>query len=297
MVIPSFESIMIQRIKVYVMKKLLFAFLLMSVIACQNNTPKNDNQVLIDSTISSAPLSSSYCYQKASNRDTVRLEYSLMGDSVNGFLSYNFYGKDKSKGTISGRMLGDTLLAMYTFFSEGVTSFREVIFLKKGNQMIEGYGEMKEREGKMYFTDRHLNEFGKFNVLDVCATQENEIVSSGSESLYQFQWHLFELKGKLVDTSVVKGAYLSFMPGTVGTVNGNTGCNSLRGSFELAADQSIKFSPLIMTRKACIGVNIENDFLEAISKVTSWKIRENKLLFYSKDTLLIGLNAVALSGS
>lgn len=280
------------------MKNIALLFLLISFLACQNNAPhQKENEIVIDSAISTDPALSSYCYQKASNRDTVRLEYTMNGDSVNGFLSYNFYGKDKSKGTINGRMLGDTLLAMYTFFSEGVTSFREVIFLKKGNQMVEGYGEMKEQEGKMYFTDRRKNEFGKFNVLDVCATQEDQIVSSGSESLYQFQWHLIELKGKMVDTSVVKGAYLSFIPGTVGTVNGNTGCNSLRGNFELAADHSIKFSPLIMTRKACIGVNIENDFLEAISKVTSWKIRENKLFFYSRDTLLIKFNAVALSSS
>ncbi|MCG7855706.1 META domain-containing protein [Flavihumibacter sp.] len=280
------------------MKNFLPAFLLILLIACQNNAPdQKENKIVIDSAISNLPLSSAYCYQKASNRDTVRLEYTMNGDSVNGFLSYNFYGKDKSKGTISGRMLGDTLLAMYTFFSEGMTSIREVIFLKKGNQMVEGYGEMKELEGKMYFTDRRTNEFGKFNVLDICATKEDKIVSSGSESLYQFHWHLLELNGKMVDTSVVKGAYLAFIPGTVGTVNGNTGCNSLRGSFELDADQSIKFSPLIMTRKACIGVNIENDFLEALSKVTRWKIMENKLLFYSRDTLTIRFNAVALSGS
>jgi len=48
-------------------------------------------------------------------------------------------------------MNGDTLIAEYTFMSEGINSVREVAFLKKDQNYVEGYGEMEEKDGKTIF--------------------------------------------------------------------------------------------------------------------------------------------------
>ncbi len=48
-------------------------------------------------------------------------------------------------------MKGDTLLADYTFMSEGKQSVRQVVFLIKDTAAIEGYGDVEERNNKMVF--------------------------------------------------------------------------------------------------------------------------------------------------
>jgi hypothetical protein len=48
-------------------------------------------------------------------------------------------------------MHGDTLLADYTFQSEGTESVRQVAFLQQGDGFVEGYGDMEDQNGKMVF--------------------------------------------------------------------------------------------------------------------------------------------------
>ena len=48
-------------------------------------------------------------------------------------------------------MKGDTLVADYTFNSEGKLSTRQVAFLKKDGKLMEGFGEVVEKDGKIYF--------------------------------------------------------------------------------------------------------------------------------------------------
>ena len=50
-------------------------------------------------------------------------------------------------------MKGDTLMLDYTFNSEGIESERQVVILRKGNQLFEGYGDMEEKKGKLIFKD------------------------------------------------------------------------------------------------------------------------------------------------
>ena len=68
---------------------------------------------------------------------------------VTGTLSYKFYQKDSNKGEFEGTLKGDTLLADYTFMSEGTQSVRQVVFLIKGETAIEGYGDIEEKDSKL----------------------------------------------------------------------------------------------------------------------------------------------------
>lgn len=62
------------------------------------------------------------------------------------------------------------------------------------------------------------------------------------------------------------------------TVFGNTGCNSFFGTFELLGENGIKFSPLGMTKMACIGENPEQEFVEILGKTNNYSLTINKLI-------------------
>lgn len=106
------------------------------------------------------------CYAKISGKDTVDLSFVIINNIVMGDLMYNFFEKDKNSGTITGKFAGDTLIADYTFKSEGMISVREVVFLKKGNTLIEGNGESEDQHGKWVFKNRSMLQFNNAVVLD-----------------------------------------------------------------------------------------------------------------------------------
>ncbi len=99
--------------------------------------------------VESAPITECYGYFKG--KDTITATFSVTGDQVTGNLDYKFFEKDKNSGTFSGSMKGDTIMGDYTFQSEGMTSVREVVFLKANNTLTEGSGEIAEKDGKMVF--------------------------------------------------------------------------------------------------------------------------------------------------
>ena len=120
------------------------------------------------------------------------------------------------------------------------------------------------------------------------------VVSEGSEYLYTYRWYVSEINGKAVTLGdQAKAAHLIFSPGQVSTVAGSTGCNRLTGSFELLTDNMIKFSPLAVTKMACInGGDVESNFLSALSKTSKWIIRNRELYFYEEDKLLVKFASV-----
>jgi hypothetical protein len=116
-------------------------------IACKNDTPKN--------TTTTGPIAvedtAQQCYYYITPKDMVSLRFRVTSKVITGNLNYAFAEKDRNTGMIKGHMNGDTLIADYTFMSEGVQSVREVAFLKTGDTFTEGYGEMKEENNKLCF--------------------------------------------------------------------------------------------------------------------------------------------------
>lgn len=105
------------------------------------------------------------CYQLAKGKDTISASLTIDGENVSGNLIYNFYEKDKNTGSILGTIKGDTLLADYTFQSEGQESVREVIFLRKNKTLTEGYGESKQEGNKSVFLNPKIIQFKSITVL------------------------------------------------------------------------------------------------------------------------------------
>ena len=149
------------------MKYIKAITLVLIIASCQNNGSNEQDLVKnnTDDTIKNynqrtdPAESKSSCYESANGNDTVFLSIFSESKVITGSLLYNYYQKDKNRGTIRGRMHGDTLIADYVFMSEGKASVRQVAFLKQDNSFIEGYGDATEENGKMVFKNRTMLNF------------------------------------------------------------------------------------------------------------------------------------------
>lgn len=99
------------------------------------------------------------CYMAVSSSDTILMQVVVENNTAIGQLHYRYFEKDKSGGTIFGVMRGDTLVADYKFNSEGMESEREVAFIKRGDEFIEGYGEVVDKDGRKVFKSVSLLKF------------------------------------------------------------------------------------------------------------------------------------------
>ncbi len=141
--------------------------ILTSMFACRQTTKVTGEKEL--GTNVPAPKSEQSCYAYIKEKDTAQLILITTGVVATGELNYKWFEKDKSTGHIAGEMRGDTLIANYTFNSEGKQSVRQVAFLKKGNQFLEGFGEIQEKEGKMQFKDLKKIDYEKAIVFEKIA--------------------------------------------------------------------------------------------------------------------------------
>ncbi len=135
------------------MKKKIILTLLPTVflISCQKNKKEEYIPYCPIPTLDKAGPQK-WCYQYVHGKDTIDAHFIIEKEKVIGDLAYHFYEKDKNTGTVEGAFKGDTLIANYTFISEGASFFRQVVFLRNNdNTLSEGYGESEEKEGKMVF--------------------------------------------------------------------------------------------------------------------------------------------------
>src|SRR5690606_5814178 len=91
-------------------------------------------------------------------------------------LHYNFYERDGNVGFITGEIHGDTLIADYTFLSEGIISVREVGFLLGEEQVTEGYGDVEEVDGKVVFWHKDSLDFSNGLIMPKIPCVEIELI-------------------------------------------------------------------------------------------------------------------------
>lgn len=139
---------------------LLIAAVALTLTACQRENSQEDPSSDSALNTNDVKISETYCYSFIKGNDTAKLNFISTNGITTGELSYHLYQKDKNNGIVEGEMKGDTLIVDYTFNSEGSESVREVVFLKSNNQLIEGFGEVEEKDGKTVFKDRSKLIFG-----------------------------------------------------------------------------------------------------------------------------------------
>lgn len=104
------------------------------------------------------------CFRYFGNKDSVYLQLSEVYGMMTGMLLIKNDQKDKNLGTLQGKMIGDILLAEYSFKSEGKVSVRQVAFRKKGDDYIEGFGDVQDVNGKTLFKDPKTLKFDESRV-------------------------------------------------------------------------------------------------------------------------------------
>ncbi|MCD0468988.1 hypothetical protein [Flavobacterium sp. JAS] len=144
------------------MKKVLAmtVIILVVLVSCKKTEPVPEIAPDPPKEAENAEPSGDQCFAFANDSSTIELSFNVNShQEVNGKLSYKLYGKDKNEGTLIGNIKGDTLIADYTFMSEGISSVREVAFLQKDGTYIEGYGDITEANGKVTFKDKKKLKF------------------------------------------------------------------------------------------------------------------------------------------
>src|SRR5690349_15219663 len=122
-------------------KILIFLFIISSLIACSSNSSNNQTADIKVTNDSTAVIYQ--CYTYLQNNDTIHLNIIMSDKTFTGHMLYQLKEKDRNDGTLQGTINGDTLIADYTFSSEGMLSMRQVAFLKVQNNLEEGFGELK----------------------------------------------------------------------------------------------------------------------------------------------------------
>ena len=120
---------------------ILLTFALIAFTSCQKKESKTPVTLEQTTPATSIKLEKD-CYSYQGNGIEVSMQITAVDKEIEGYLKYNLVGKDKNKGRFKGVQKGDTLLATYTFQSEGVESKRDIAFLLRNNQLLEGYGEV-----------------------------------------------------------------------------------------------------------------------------------------------------------
>lgn len=119
---------------------------------------------ITDTVVQNAkPMVLTGCYQMILKRDTALLNLTVKDTTVTGNLRYNFYEKDRNSGTLKGVLRNDLIFADYAFQSEGMTSVREVVFRIQDNSLLQGFGDLKEQDGKIVFQDKKNLQFQTAN--------------------------------------------------------------------------------------------------------------------------------------
>ncbi|MBW3519647.1 hypothetical protein [Flavobacterium sp. NKUCC04_CG] len=136
------------------------------LFSCKKTVKEQDSDLIEITDAVIVPQEFSYKYSK--NKDEISLFFTRSGDSLIGKLEYHLNEKDQNIGTIKGIIKNDVLIADYDFMSEGIKSTRQVVFKMEDDSLLEGYGDVIEKDGKVVFADPNqlkYNEDFKLNLV------------------------------------------------------------------------------------------------------------------------------------
>jgi heat shock protein HslJ len=94
------------------------------------------------------------------------------------------------------------------------------------------------------------------------------------------KWRLIELNGQALSAMAQPPAKVPFIQfDTQRRVSGNSSCNRFFGTYELNPTDRISFSPMGMTRMACLQDNtIEAGLMQVLSSADSYVVRNDTLV-------------------
>lgn len=107
------------------------------------------------------------------------------------------------------------------------------------------------------------------------------------------KWVLDALKGKKMEPKNNERVPFIQFDAAKSSCSGNSSCNNFFGSYELLADNGIKFGNLAATKMACPDNDTEQLFFEMLAETVSYQVDESRLILLDADLKEIALFTVA----
>ncbi len=135
---------------------LVFPIAIVMLSSCNNSQKSADKNT--SDTIGMAEKFekiSSNCYLAVNGADSARLTLKDLNGKVEGEMSFNFATKEDNSGTFTGEFKGDTLFVEYSFklHNSSTQYLNPQVFLKNGNKLAQGSGELFTYLGKTTFKE------------------------------------------------------------------------------------------------------------------------------------------------
>lgn len=128
----------------------LLALLLALLSGCDNRSASTTAAPPAN-TAASAPAASArqeVCYRQVQGRDTTLVRLRISGSAVTGELAVLPAEKDKARGSLTGTLTGQQIVADWQRAGEGVTQVHEVRFTLAGDSLRWREGARTEKNGK-----------------------------------------------------------------------------------------------------------------------------------------------------
>jgi heat shock protein HslJ len=109
-----------------------------------------------------------------------------------------------------------------------------------------------------------------------------------NNNLLEIYWKLEELNGEPIKSmgDDSREAHIIFRTVDNRAV-GNSGCNGFSSRFDLLKGNTLKFSPVMSTKMACMEIDYEGDFFRMLEMVNRYEIVNDTLLLkYNTETVL-----------
>jgi heat shock protein HslJ len=118
-----------------------------------------------------------------------------------------------------------------------------------------------------------------FVVLFSCKPASKPNAATQDELITDKYWKLVELSGNPVESDTTsRAAHIIFRNGE-NKFNGNTGCNTMAGTYELKEMNKISLSNIISTKMACMDdMETETQFLRILNEADSYVLSGDTLI-------------------
>lgn len=244
------------------MKKIVFFMgvctLLLSMTACKSNPNKAEKEVVATADNSQNALDWTGTYQGVLPcADCSGIEKAITLNSDNTYqMATRYLGKGDNEvfehsGTFQWTEDGGLIVLNNVDGEEGTQTLKvgeeKLVWLDSEGQVITG------------------------------ELADNYLFNKADSQLIDKYWKLIEITGKPVaKEDVAKEAFIQFH--ALGSrINGNAGCNSFFGSYEITGNTHIKFSQIGSTMMMCLNMDVENQMKRALETADSYVVKGDTL--------------------
>ena len=127
-----------------------------------------------------------------------------------------------------------------------------------------------------------------------CCKTSKKNLKTGKYPLVGTQWMLAALEGEEFNKDFALHPFIVF--DTAGGFQGNLGCNSFFGSYEVSKKQKMKLQFEGATKRLCSKMEVERRFLAILKRdVTRYELKNDELILFSEEEELMRFKGVNMN--